>query len=127
MKSASGFPNCPVRSRHLSRDVMPVHISTPTERLRKDRRIVARRHELIGLLIGSLLIGWFVWREVKARTADFGLVAQQLKSGEVVNLNALASPDQLVRYLDFLPSDAERRFVAERMYRHIAAAHARGE
>src|SRR5262245_46499928 len=105
MKSPPGFLNFLVRSRHFRRESMPVHISTPSERLRKHRRTVARRHELIGLLIASLFVGWFIWREVKARTADFDLVAQELKSGEVVNLNALSSADQLIRYLDFLPSD----------------------
>ena len=59
------------------------------------------------------------WLTVSRPLAD---LEGRLARGEIVNLNTVASSDQLTPLLSFLPSAQERLFVAERIRRRLAEA-----
>src|SRR5579863_581946 len=79
------------------------------------------REALLLALSGSVVALAMVltWLTVSRPLGD---VEARLARGEVVNLNAVASPGDLLPLLAFLPSAEERGFVADRIRQRLAAA-----
>ena len=80
----------------------------------------ARTRETL-LLAGAyaaVLLGLFLVYQAVSR--PFEEVTAQLSRGEVVDLNAVSRPEQLVPLLDFVEERSERSFVAERILQHLS-------
>ena len=80
---------------------------------------VERRRELPWLIGASVVIcaglGMVLW----AKTANFSELSARLEQGELLNLNAVTKPEQLLPALDFFQDAAERQLVAERITEYI--------
>lgn len=71
----------------------------------------ARRFELIGLLLGSLLIAAGIVLAYRAKTAAFETLNPAL-----LNLNAVERREQLLPYLQALATPQERQFAARKIF-----------
>jgi len=72
-----------------------------------------RRHEFRWLLGASLLVACGLGLVLLAKTEDFAEARTRLADGELLNLNAISSPDQLLPPLEFIDDSSRRQAVAE--------------
>lgn len=73
-----------------------------------------RGHEFRWLLGTSLLVACGLGLVLLAKTEDFPEARIRLAGGELLNLNAISSPDQLLPPLEVVDDSAKRQAVAER-------------
>jgi len=58
-----------------------------------------------------------------AKTQNFPDVSERLRHGDLLNLNAVSSAEQLAPFLDIIQDQAEREADAEKLFRFLRAAH----
>ena len=81
-------------------------------------------------------IGWreFAWLAVhlcwcplasslvySAKTHNFGNLASRLDRGELLDLNSVSKPEQLLPFLQIFPSETERQAAANKIFEFLAA------
>lgn len=92
--------------------------------LRKSRVRTARRNaELFLLVCASIVVGIALALTYRARSAEFTQVTAKLKSGELVNVNQVSSPQQLLPLLKNEFSASELPFAATKI---LQSRHALG-
>src|SRR5581483_11429713 len=75
-----------------------------------------RRSEFAWLLLASIVVGAGLWLVYQAKTQNFADVESKLAHGELLNLNAVTSSDDLLPFLRFQPDELQRRALAVKMY-----------
>ncbi len=78
-----------------------------------------RRRELPWLIGASVLVSAGLGMVLFAKTSNFSDLSARLNNGELLNLNAVTKPDQLLPALDIFRDAGERQLVAERMASYI--------
>lgn len=74
---------------------------------------------LISLAAASAIIVSGMLLFLQARAPDFLQIRQQLQSGQVVNLNTVSSPSQLLPYLGAYHNDRVRTAAAQAIWNHV--------
>ena len=80
-----------------------------------------RRRELPWLIGASVLVCAGLAAVLFAKTLNFADSSARLSQGELLNLNAVTKPDELLPALQIFPDASERQLVAERIARYIQA------
>ena len=80
---------------------------------------VERRRELPWLIGASVLVSIGLGFVLFAKTANFSNLSARLDRGELLNLNAVAAPDQLLPALQIFQDAGERELVAERIANYV--------
>jgi cell division protein FtsI/penicillin-binding protein 2/cell division protein FtsW (lipid II flippase) len=80
---------------------------------------VERRRELPWLIGASVMVCMGLGLVLWAKTANFSDLSARLEQGELLNLDAVTNPDQLLPALDFFTDATERQLVAERIAEYI--------
>lgn len=83
---------------------------------RQKQKAGKRTEELVWLVAGSIVIAGALALTGAAMSHEFAAIALSLKSRQVLDLNAVRQPDELVPYLGELPTEAERQFTAARIF-----------
>ncbi len=78
-----------------------------------------RRRELPWLLSASVLVCAGLGLVLFAKTANFSELSARLDHGEMLNLNAVTKPEQLLPFLQIYTDPAERELVAERIANYV--------
>ena len=82
----------------------------------------APRGEWAWLACASLFVATGLAQVYAAKTQNFARVEQQLRHGELVNINQVGSPEQLLPLLESFPRHGERELVAERTFAFLEHA-----
>jgi cell division protein FtsI/penicillin-binding protein 2 len=82
----------------------------------------APRSEWLWLMAASVFVAAGLAMVFDARTQDFAAVEQKLAHGELVNVNAVHGPGELVPMLQSFPAGAEREAVAARIFEFLERA-----
>ncbi len=87
------------------------------ERRIDERRIQAggRGQELVWLLVASVIVAFGLALAYLAKTNGFPELQAKLDGGQIVNVNGLTRPVELLPYLGDIPSGSERLFVANQI------------
>ena len=80
---------------------------------------VERRRELPWLIGASVLVCAGLAAVLFAKTLNFADSSARLSQGELLNLNAVTKPDELLPALQIFPDAVERQLVAERIAKYI--------
>ncbi|MBZ5724840.1 MAG: FtsW/RodA/SpoVE family cell cycle protein [Acidobacteriia bacterium] len=78
------------------------------------------RREWVWLLGASLFVAAGLAMVYAAKSPGFAAVEQRLARGELVNLNTVAGPEELLPLLESFPSRAERELVAQSAFDFLA-------
>jgi cell division protein FtsW (lipid II flippase)/cell division protein FtsI/penicillin-binding protein 2 len=78
-----------------------------------------RRHELPWLAGASLMVCMGLVLVLLAKTENFREMSGRLERGELLNLNAVGNPEQLLPFLQVFPDPAERALAAERISSYV--------
>ena len=78
-----------------------------------------RRRELPWLVGASVMVSVGLLLVLAAKTSNFGELSARLDHGELLNLNTVADPQQLLPFLQVFPDPAERELVAERIANYV--------
>lgn len=81
---------------------------------------VERRQELPWLIGASVMVCAGLGLVLFAKTLNFPDLSARLANGELLNLNAVSKPEQLLPVLEMFPDAAERELAAERITSYIA-------
>jgi cell division protein FtsW (lipid II flippase)/cell division protein FtsI/penicillin-binding protein 2 len=77
--------------------------------------------EFAWLFCASLLVGAGLLLVYSAKTRNFGQLAPQLAQGQLLNLNRVARPDDLLPFLQVFSDQAERQSVAQKIFDYVSA------
>ena len=83
----------------------------------------ANRQGLLWLAGASLIVAAGLALVYVAKTQNFGELQQQLDRGDLLNLNATGSVEQLLPFLQVFPDPAERQLAAEKIQTYLLAHH----
>jgi cell division protein FtsI/penicillin-binding protein 2/cell division protein FtsW (lipid II flippase) len=86
---------------------------------RSEEALQERRRERIWLTGASLIVGCGLVLVYLAKTQDFGELATKLERGQIVNLNTVRSPAQLVSTLSMIRDLGERERAGEAFWEYI--------
>jgi cell division protein FtsW (lipid II flippase)/cell division protein FtsI/penicillin-binding protein 2 len=86
------------------------------------RKPAAPRSELVWLLGASLLVAAGLAMVYAAKSEGFAGAEDRLKRGELVNVNLVTGPEQLLPLLESFPGRAERELVAQKTFDFLARA-----
>lgn len=78
-----------------------------------------RRHELPWLAGASLMVCAGIVLALLGKTANFREMSAQLERGELLDLNTVDNPEQLLPFLQVFPDPAERALAAERISSYV--------
>ena len=78
-----------------------------------------RRSELLPLLGASILVACGLALVYTAKTQDFPALQKQLDSGDLVDINAIKSPNELLNALFVFNDAGERAYAADRVYTFV--------
>jgi cell division protein FtsI/penicillin-binding protein 2/cell division protein FtsW (lipid II flippase) len=81
---------------------------------------VERRQELPWLIGASVMVCVGLGLVLFAKTLNFSDLSARLANGELLNLNTVSKPEQLLPVLEIFPDPAERELVAERITSYMA-------
>ena len=96
---------------------MPVTRSTAASRPRMGRaRRAWRRQELLGLLAAGLAVSWGLHLVYQAKSAGLAEIDQGLASRQLLNLNALATREDLLPALGSIADTRARQEAARQIY-----------
>jgi cell division protein FtsW (lipid II flippase)/cell division protein FtsI/penicillin-binding protein 2 len=92
----------------------------------KYSNLTVRIGELLGLLCASTVVALGLWLVYQAKTANpektsFVEIETALREKSVVNLNRLGNAQELEPFLASFPSDAERKFAAQKIFDFVAS------
>ncbi len=89
-----------------------------TERREREARRSAsfRLRELILLLLSSLLVALGLWLVWSAKTRGFANFETDVSAGHLADINRLTSAQQLLPFLNFIPGNEDRDFIAHRIF-----------
>jgi cell division protein FtsI/penicillin-binding protein 2/cell division protein FtsW (lipid II flippase) len=79
---------------------------------------VERRREFVWLSGASIVVALGLAAVFLAKTQDFSDLQQRLRHGELLNVNALQSADQLMPALQVIAGSSERQTVAQKLYEY---------
>ena len=82
----------------------------------------AARGEWLWLMAASIFVAAGLAMVFDARTQDFAAVERKLAGGELVNVNTVRGPEELVPMLQSFPAGAEREAVAARLFEFLERA-----
>jgi len=87
------------------------------ERAASERRIQAsgRGQELVGLLAASVIVAFGLALAYFAKSGAFPDLQSKLDGGQIVNVNGLMRPAELLPYVGDIPSGSERLFTANQI------------
>lgn len=80
---------------------------------------IERRREFWFLLGATILVACGMALVYTAKTQDFPLLQQKLGSGELININAVTSANDLANALFFFSDSEERAYAAEHLYQFL--------
>src|SRR5690242_7399458 len=88
------------------------------------KRRFFRSGELAGLLLSTLVIVFGFWLVYQAKSANpdttsFAEVPDKVKSNQLVVLNNLKRPDDLIPFLNIYDSKEEKAFVANKIFKDV--------
>jgi cell division protein FtsW (lipid II flippase) len=84
-------------------------------------KLVERRREFFWLLGASVIVGCGLAVVFAAKTEDFPEMQARLDRGELLNLNQVARPEQLLPALEFLVDADQREQIAGRICTYVQA------
>src|SRR5258708_5681246 len=87
------------------------------ERAVSERRMQAggRGQELVWLLIASAIVAFGLSLAYLAKSAAFTDLQSKIDAGQIVNINAMTRPIELLPFLGDIPSGSERLFTANQI------------
>jgi len=93
------------------------------ERRAAESRVEAggRGQELLCLVIGSVIVVVGLWLVYRAKSAAFPDSQSKLDAGQIVNVNSVTRPPELLPFLADIPSGSERLFTANQIVSAIRA------
>jgi len=74
-----------------------------------------RRHELPWLIGASVMVVMGLILVLVAKTSNFREMSERLERGELLNLNAVTTPEQVAPFLQVFADPVERQLVAEKI------------
>jgi cell division protein FtsI/penicillin-binding protein 2/cell division protein FtsW (lipid II flippase) len=77
--------------------------------------------EVVWLAGASLFVGAGLFLVYAAKTQNFDELSQSLTRGELLDLNRVSKPDELLPFLQVFPSESEREFVAKKTFEYLRA------
>ena len=80
--------------------------------------------ELLGLLLGSLVVLGGVIRVYQVKQTAIANAEQRLANRELLNLNRVTKPDDLVPFLGDFSTEPERKFVAGKIFDYLTGSDA---
>jgi cell division protein FtsI/penicillin-binding protein 2/cell division protein FtsW (lipid II flippase) len=75
--------------------------------------------EFVWLAGASWIVGAGLFLVYSAKTLNFGELSRSLARGELLDLNNVTKPDELLSFLQVFPSSAEREFVAGKTFEFL--------
>src|SRR4051812_537746 len=78
-----------------------------------------RSRGLLWLIASSILVNAGLLLVFLAKTQNFAEIQARLDRGDLLNLNAVSSRDQLLLLLRFFPDPAERARVADKTFKFL--------
>jgi len=75
--------------------------------------------EFVWLAGSSLIVGAGLFLVYSAKTQNFGELSRSLARGELLDLNNVSKPDELLPFLQVFPSGSEREFVADKTFEYL--------
>ncbi len=77
--------------------------------------------EFVWLFCASLFVAAGLFLVFSAKTRNFPELSRQLANGELLDLNHVAQPDDLLPFLQVFPNAAERQSVAQRVFDYLVS------
>ncbi len=99
---------------------MAVTRSTPAARARRRINVESAARGLLLLVCASVTAAAGLFLTYRAVTSSFAETATRLEKKEIVNINGLKTPEEILPLLGFIGSDADKRFAAARLYDYVS-------
>jgi cell division protein FtsW (lipid II flippase)/cell division protein FtsI/penicillin-binding protein 2 len=99
---------------------MAVTRSTPAARARRRIKVESTARGLLLLVCASVTASAGLFLTYKAATSGFAETATRIEKKEILNLNSLKTPEEILPLLGYITSDADKRFAATRLYDYLS-------